>query len=161
MRLRLTAFVALCLAAVAAGPILAATAADELTFSASARNPNEGDTTFQLNIQYLLGASGNFLIGPSVSMFDAGDTDGGLFGLTGKLRIGKKSGFWVGGRLQKPSGDAADQVEYVGDLLAGVDVGTEHAFATFYASQTYSREKSGATVDPDGTNFNAGLGWRF
>lgn len=140
---------------------LAAPAPDELTFSANANNPNEGPTTFQLNIQYLIGVTGNFLLGPTVGLFDAGETDGGLFGVTGKLRVGKTSGFWVGASLQKPSGDVADQVSYLGDLLAGYDVGTKHAFATFYASRRYSRETSGATVDPDGTNFNAGIGWRF
>ena len=161
MRLRpAVLFVLFTLACLAAtGPLLAAP--DELTFSGAASNPNQGPSTFALNLQYLIGVGGNFLIGPTATLYDVGDTDGGLFGFTGKVRIGQTSGFWIGGRLQKPSGDVADQVKYVGDLLAGLDVGTSHAFATFYASRTYSRDKAGATVDPDGTNFNAGIGWRF
>ena len=161
MRKLATLFVLMSLAAVPLALAATGRAADELTFSASASNPNDGQTTFDLNVQYLIGAAGNFLLGPTVTMFDAGETDGGLFGVAGKLRIGKTSGFWLGFRVQKPSGDVADSVDYAADGLAGFDVGTEHVFATFYGGRTWTRDKAGATTNPEGTNFNAGLGWRF
>src|SRR5262245_51382770 len=75
---------AACLGVAAAGPIQKQ-GKDELTFSASLFNPNEGDTVWTATGEYLIGVSPHLLIGPSLSMFDTGPTDGTAFGLAGEL----------------------------------------------------------------------------
>lgn len=134
----------------------------EVTFSAALSNPKEGDTSWMATGELLVPlAGGPFLIGPSMSLFDTGPTDGGSFGVAGELNVGKTSGLFLGGALQKLVGDASDLAEYTGQVRAGFKGGGEHWFAKLFASQTWSREKDGAVTDPDGTSFQAGLGVRF
>ena len=104
---------------------------------------------------------GNLLLGPSVSIFDTGPTDGYSAGVAGELGVGKVSGLFIGGALHKLGGDAADLAEYTGEARLGVKFGGARGFVKLYASQTWSRDKAGATTDPDGTAFQAGLGLRF
>jgi hypothetical protein len=138
-----------------------AKAADELTFSASLFNPNQGPTTWAGNGEYLIGVSNNVLIGPSVGLFDLGETDGGQVGVAGKVRIGKKSGLFVGGALHKLTGDAADAADYTADARAGLDFGGEKGFVTVYAQQTWAQNDAGDRTSPEGTSVVAGVGLRF
>lgn len=140
---------------------VAAPAPDELTAAASLFNPDQGDTVWSANGEYLIGVGSNFLVGPAVSLFDLGETDGGLYGVAGKLRIGKTNGCWVGGRLGKSFGDSTDVFDYSLDARAGCDVGSQHAFATFYAQQTWTQGETGERTSPEGTSGIAGIGWRF
>ena len=133
----------------------------ELTFSASAFNPTNGGNVWNLTGEYLIPVAGNLLIGPSVSMFDAGPFDGGSFGVTGELGVGKTSGLFLGASVLKPTGDASDVVDYTGQARLGVKFGGTKGFVKVYASQTWSQQPDGAIIDPDGTAFNAGLGLRF
>lgn len=145
----------------ATDPIQAATANDELTFSASLFNPNDGTTVYTATGEYLIGLGGNFLLGPSVRLFDAGDTDGGSFGVAAELGVGKTSGFFLGGALHKLTGDAADVADYTGEARAGVKFGGERGFAKLYLSQVWSQQADDSVTDPNGTAFVAGLGLRF
>lgn len=151
-----------CVLALLAVPCMAGQrSADELTFSLGLFNANEGPTVWNANGEYLIGVTKGFLVGPAVSLFDAGSTDGGLFGVAGKLRLGKQSGFWVGGRLAKSTGDSADVFDYSADARAGVDFGGPRGFATFYAQQSWVQGNSGERTGPEGTSVIAGLGLRF
>src|SRR5437867_1828756 len=89
------AVLAACLIMAAGAPAMAApakstAAKDELTFSAALSNPNNGDTTYNLTGEYLVGTGiGNLLVGPSVSLFDLGNHfQGGSVGLSGELGVG-------------------------------------------------------------------------
>lgn len=134
---------------------------DELTFSASLFNPNDGPTVWSGSGEFLIGVGGNFLLGPSVGLFDTGSTDGGQVGVAGKLRIGKTSGLFVGGAVHKLTGDAADAAKYTGDARAGVDFGGQRGFVTLYAQQTWAQNESGERSSPEGTSVFAGVGLRF
>lgn len=142
-------------------PAVASPTKDELSFSASLFNANEGSTVWSANGEYLIGLGASFLAGPSVGIFDLGDTDGGRFGVAGKLRVGKDGGFFVGGALHKLTGDAADSASLTAEARAGVDFGGQNAFAEFMALQRWSRSVGGAVTDPDGTAVTAGLVLRF
>lgn len=142
-------------------PVLAASK-DELTFSAALSNPNDGTTTWAATGEYLIGTGlGTLLVGPSVTLFDLGPTQGGSIGVTGELGVGKTSGFFLGAALKKLTGDAADVADYTGEARAGIKFGGERGFAKLYLSQVWSQAASGDVSKPDGTSFVAGLGLRF
>jgi len=61
--------VALCLAMLAAAPVLAAPQPGELSFSASLFSPNDGGASWSARGEYLIPFS-HFYFGPSVSLFD-------------------------------------------------------------------------------------------
>jgi len=133
----------------------------ELTFAATLFNPSEGDTVWSGTGEMLFPIAGNFIAGPSVSLFDLGPVDGGSFGVAGELGVGKTSGLFVGAAVNKLTGDAADAADYTGQARFGVKFGGQHGFVKVYASQTWSQNEAGNRTDPDGTAFNAGLGLRF
>lgn len=136
-------------------------AKSELTFSASAFKPADGSTVWSGTGEMLYPIFGNLIAGPSVTLADLGDVQGGAFGVAGELGVGKTSGLFLGAAVLKNTGDLADQAEYTGQARVGVKFGGQHGFVKVYASQTWSRAEDGATTDPDGTAFNAGLGLRF
>lgn len=132
----------------------------EVSLSASAFNPADGPTVWSGTAEFLF-PIGPLVVGPSVSLFDLGDTDGGWFGVAGEFNLTGKAGLFVGGSVNKPTGDAADQADYTAQARAGVKFGSGKGFVKVYASQTWSQLADGSRVDPDGTAFNAGLGLRF
>jgi hypothetical protein len=160
MRLRIAVIAALAILA-SMGGILAAPAKDELTFSASLVNPNNGTTVWSGTGEYLIGVAGTLLVGPSVTLFDLGPVQGGSVGVTGEFGVGKTSGLFVGAALKKLTGDAADAADYTGEARAGIKFGGERGFAKLYLSQVWSQAGSGEISKPDGTSFVAGLGLRF
>lgn len=133
----------------------------ELTFAAALFNPSEGESVWSGTGEMLFPIAGNLIAGPTVSLFDLGETDGGSFGVAGELGVGKTSGLFVGAAVSKNTGDAADAAEYTGQARLGVKFGGDKGFVKLYASQTWSQAEDGARTDPDGTAFNAGLGLRF
>lgn len=140
---------------------LASPAPDELQFAASLFNPNDGETTWAGSGRYLIGVGSTFLVGPNVSLFDLGEVDGGSFGVAFKWRVGKTSGFWIGGGPNKLTGDAADIAKYTLDAQAGADFGGPRGFVTVYAQQTWAQDEQGNTTSPEGTSVIAGIGLRF
>ena len=139
----------------------AAPANDELTMSASLFNPNDGDTMWSATGEYLIGLTPHFILGPSLSLYDLGDTDGTAFGLAGELGIGRTSGLFLGGALHALGGDAGDTADFTGEARFGVKFGGERGFVKMYASQVWSQAADHARTSPDGTSFQAGLGLRF
>jgi len=154
------AFVVTCLLALAT-LTFAAPAKDELTLSASLFNPDNGDTVWSATGEYLIGIGGNFLLGPSVSMFDLGKVDGNSIGVAGELGVGKTSGLFLGGAVHVLGGDAGDAADYTGEARVGIKFGGQRGFVKLFASQVWSKAADGAVSDPDGTSFQAGLGLRF
>jgi hypothetical protein len=134
----------------------------ELTFSASLFNANEGPTVWSGTGEYLIPIGHHLLFGPSVALFDAGETDGGSVGVAGEVNIGGgKCGPGFGAAVYRPLGDAADLADYTGEARVFFKCGSEHAFVKFTGTQTWSKNADGAVTDPDGTKVLAGLGWRF
>ncbi len=139
---------------------LAAPAKGELTFSASLFNPDAGETVWQGTGEYLFPVGSYLVLGPSVSLFDLGPTDGGAAGVAGEVNL-KGPGLFFGAAAHKPTGDAADAVDYTYEARAGLKLGSGRWFAKLTASQVWSKGADGATTDPDGTSFQAGIGARF
>jgi len=166
--MRLTRYLVLCLvlaaglAVASISPTLALPAKNELTFSASLFNPDDGTTVWTATGELLLGISGgHLLLGPSVSLFDAGDTDGGAYGAALEWNLTGKQGLFVGGAAHVPNGDLADAYDYDYSARAGVKLGTERWFGKLFASQVWTQAADGSTTDPDGTSFQAGIGARW
>lgn len=160
--LKLVMIVAALALSAAAYPILAAEQ-NELTFSASLFNPNDGPTVFTGTGEFLIPIGGGaFMLGPSLSLFDGGDFEGGEYGVAAELNVGGKTcGPGLGGAVHVPTGDAADLVDYTYQARAFFKCGSAHAFSKLMASQVWSKAEDGATTEPDGTRFTAGIGWRF
>ena len=145
----------------AATPAMAADAKGELTFSASLFNPDAGATIWSGTGEYLIPVGKYLVAGPSLSLFDAGEADGGAAGGALEVNLSKGPGLFFGGAAHKLTGDAADAADYTYEARAGFKLGGERGGAKIYASQTWAKQESGATVDPGGTAVNAGLYLRF
>src|SRR5262245_18530588 len=134
---------AACLAVASIGPALAAPK-NELPFSASLFNPDNGTTVWSATGEVLLGlGSGRILLGPSLSMFDAGDTDGNAVGAALEFNVTGKQGLFFGGAAHKANGVIADTYDYDYSARAGVKLGTERWFAKLYASQVWTKQADG------------------
>ena len=145
----------------AAAPTLAADAKGELTFSASLFNPDAGSTVWSGTGEYLIPVGKYLVAGPSLSLFDAGEVGGGAAGAALEVNLSKGPGLFFGGAAHKLTGDAADAADYTYEARAGLKLGAGKWFAKLTASQVWSKAEDGATTDPDGTSFQAGIGARF
>jgi len=151
-----------CLTLAATAPALAVGTDGELTLSASLFNAKQGATVYAAKGEYLHAFGDYLYAGLSVSLYDAGETDGGAFGVAGEIHMSGsgKCGPGFGAALYRPTGDAADLADYTGELRAFFECG-DQAFVKVMATQTWSQQADGARKDPDGTAVLAGIGWRF
>lgn len=134
----------------------------ELSFGASLFNPDDGKSVWSATGEYLipLGAS-HLYAGPSGSVFNGNDFDGGAAGVAGEFHFGELCGPGFGGAAHKTFGDAADQAEYTYEARALFECGNEHAAVKFTGRQVWSKAKDGATTEPDGTRVEGFFVFRF
>lgn len=156
----LLAVLAILTALAASGPVLAADARGELSFSAALFNPNDGGTAWSARAEYLI-PLGPLYFGPSGELFDGPGTNGGAVGAAGEVHFGKKCGPGFGAAAYKPTGDSADAADLLYEVRALFECGSGSAAVKFTARQVWSKDASGATTDPDGTQVDAGVVWRF
>lgn len=155
------AIVALSLACAVGAPTFGADAKSELSFSGALSNPNDGGSSWSATGEYLIAVGGAFLLGPSVSLFDAPGADGGSFGLAGELNAGKTSGLFFGGAVSKLTGDLGNLADYAAQARAGLKFGSGTGGVKIYAARTWTRGETGEVSAPDSTDVVAGLILRF
>lgn len=156
----LSLIVVLAIALCATGPVLAADAKGELSFSAALWNPNDGGTSWSARAEYLI-PLGHLYFGPSGELFDGPGTDGGAVGVAGEFHLGKKCGPGFGAAAYKPTGDTADAADLLYEVRAIFECGSGSAAVKFTGRQVWSKAADGAVTDPDGTQVDAGVVWRF
>lgn len=134
----------------------------ELSFSAALFNPNDGGSSWSARAEYLIPLSGGpIYLGPSGELFDGPGTNGGAVGAAGEVHFGKKCGPGFGAAAYKPTGDTADAADLLYEVRALFECGSGSAAVKFTARQVWSKDATGAVTDPDGTQVDAGVVWRF
>lgn len=137
-------------------------ATGELSFSAALWNPDAGGTSWSARSEYLIPLGGGpIYAGPSGDIFDGPGVNGGSVGVAGEVHVGKTCGPGFGGAAYKPFGDLADDTDYTYEIRAVFECGNEKAAVKVTGRQVWSRTVDGATIDPDGKRFDAGVVWRF
>ena len=144
-----------------AAPVLAADGKGELSFSASLFNPNDGGSSWTARAEYLIPAGDYVYFGPSGELSDGPGYNAGAVGGAFEVHLGKTCGPGFGAAAYKPTGDAADATNLLYEARALFECGSQNAALKLTARQVWSKDSAGATTDPDGTQFDAGVVWRF
>lgn len=155
---------ALCLAVVALLAVAvpcAAEAKGELSFSASLFHPNDGGSSWTARSEYLIPAGDYVYFGPSGELSDGPGYNAGAIGGAFEVHMGKTCGPGFGAAAYKPTGDAADAANLLYEVRALFECGSGSAAIKLTGRQVWSKDAAGATTDPDGTQFDAGVVWRF